>query len=450
MKRVAVILVVLVTTAGIATAGVLYYQRLNKPPGFRTAAVQRGDLQHSISATGTLQAEEVVDIGAQVAGQIKSFGVDPHEKTKNIDYCTAVEEGTVLAQIDDTLFKSDVDQADAAVKVAEASLTRAKADRDQLEVKSKQAKRDWQRAVEIKKKGGVVGDQELETYESTSEAAELAWAVGKAAVDQAEKSLLQAKATWEKANKNLGYCTIRSPVKGVIIDRRVNVGQTVVSSLNAPSLFLIAKDLKRMQVWVQVNEADIGQIHARQKVKFNVDAHPNRDFFGEVGKIRLNATMTQNVVTYTVEVNTENEDLKLLPYLTANLQFEVEQRTNVLLVPNAALRWWPQADRIAPDAREAMAAKAARGKDKARDKSPAEAGSKDTAERGTIWVQDGKFVRPIRVRVGYTDGANTEVSGEGVSEGLEIVIGDIRTSSSNGTSNPFAPKMFGGGSGKSQ
>ena len=137
-------------------------------------------------------------------------------------------------------------------------------------------------------------------------------------------------------------------MNGVIIDRRVNIGQTVVASLNAPSLFLIAKDLKRMQVWVAVNEADIGNIHPGQPVTFTVDAFPGEVFLGEVGKIRLNATMTQNVVTYTVEVITDNSDGKLLPYLTANAKFMVSNRPNVLLVPNAALRWIPQAEQVVP------------------------------------------------------------------------------------------------------
>src|SRR5205823_6028616 len=151
---------------------------------------------------------------------------------------------------------------------------------------------------------------------------------------------------------NLGYCTIRSPVKGVIVDRRVNVGQTVVASLNAPSLFLIAKDLKRMQIWASVNEADIGQIHPGQAVSYTVDAYPGEVFTGQVSHVRLNATMNQNVVTYTVVVTTDNSKGRLLPYLTTNLQFRVSERTNVLMVPNTALHWQPQLDQVAPAARE--------------------------------------------------------------------------------------------------
>ena len=152
---------------------------------------------------------------------------------------------------------------------------------------------------------------------------------------------MKSEATLNKAQRNLDFCTIKSPVKGVIIDRRVNIGQTVVSSLNAPSLFLIAKDLTRMQIWVAVNEADVGRIVPGAPVTFTCDTFPGREFKGTVGKIRLNATMTQNVVMYTVEVNTENPDKLLLPYLTANVRFVARQESNALLVPNAALRWTP-------------------------------------------------------------------------------------------------------------
>src|SRR5690348_9444236 len=174
----------------------------------------------------------------------------------------------------------------------------------------------------------------------------------KAQLEQARSGVQQAQAALDKAKRNRDFCTIKSPVKGVIIDRRVNIGQTVVSSFNAPSLFLIAKDLTRMQIWVGVNEADIGRINPGAPVTFTCDTFPGRQFEGTVGKVRLNATMTQNVVMYTVEVNTENPDRLLLPYLTANVHFVTRLETNVLLVPNAALRWSPSSPaQISPEAR---------------------------------------------------------------------------------------------------
>src|SRR5262249_42173603 len=232
---------------------------------------------------------------------------------------------------------------------------------------------------------------------------------------------------------------IKSPVDGVIVDRRVNVGQTVVSSLNAPSLFLIAKDLRRMQVWASVNEADIGQIQKGQQVRFTVDAYPNEVFKGEVAQVRLNASMTQNVVTYTVVVNTDNTSGKLLPYLTANLQFIVSEKSSTLLVPKAALRWRPQANQVHPDIRDKFV-KSLRQK-KAEGKPAAE---KDRVERGTVWVVDEGFVRPVRVRIGLGDGAMTEILGNDLREGVELVVGEARQENGGETTNPFTPQMFGG------
>ncbi len=173
--------------------------------------------------------------------------------------------------------------------------------------------------------------------------------VAQAELEQSKAAVVQAQAARNKAQKNVDYCTITSPVKGVVIDRRVTIGETVVSSLNAPSLFLIAKDLTRVQVWVAVNEADIGNITPGKPVTFTVDAFPGRTFRGTVGKVRLNAQMTQNVVTYVVEIETDNKDGKLFPYQTANVQFEINRLRNVMLVPNAALRYEPSTDVIAPD-----------------------------------------------------------------------------------------------------
>ena len=312
---------------------------------YRTAPVKRGDLLATISATGTVEPEEVIDVGAQVAGQIISFGKDKNAKT--IDYGSTVEEGTVLAQIDDSLYAADVALASAQLLVAKTGVRRAEADLGQLKAKLYQAERDWKRAEKLGP-SDALAEASYDAYKSAYETAQANTAVGEAAIVQARDTVAQVQATLQRAQRNLSYCTITSPVKGVIIDRRVNIGQTVVSSLNAPSLFLIAKDLKRMQIWVSVNEADIGNIHPGQPVRFTVDAYPGEEFHGEVGKIRLNATMTQNVVTYTVEVTTDNSSGKLLPYLTANVEFELGRSNNVLLVPNAALRWTPQPERVAP------------------------------------------------------------------------------------------------------
>jgi HlyD family secretion protein len=429
IKRILVAAVVL----GLAALGITWYlQRGNaQTASYRTDQVTRADLLVSIGATGTVEPEEVVDVGAQVAGQILSFGKDANGKT--VDYGSPVEAGTVLAKIDDSLYSADEAQAQAQVQSAAATLQRAEADLEQLKAKLQQAERDWQRAQKLGP-SEALAQSSYDAYQSAYETAKANVAVGRAAILQAKASQAQAEAVLRRAQRNLGYCTIKSPVKGVVVDRRVNIGQTVVSSLNAPSLFLIAKDLTRMQVWVAVNEADIGKIHPGLPVTFTVDAFPGENFRGEVGKVRLNASMTQNVVTYTVEIVTDNSNGRLLPYLTANVQFELDRRSNVLMVPNAALRWRPSAEQVAPEFRDAFEKPAAR-----KGKVGASAAG---ASRAALWAPEGEYVKPIRVQSGLSDGTYTEVRGEGVTEGMNVVTGvQTLTNNQDVATNPFTPKF---------
>ncbi|MCU0563729.1 MAG: efflux RND transporter periplasmic adaptor subunit [Desulfobacterales bacterium] len=347
----------------------------------------------------------------------------------------------VLARIDDSVYAADAAQAEAQVRASRAALQRARADLQQLAAKLQQAERDWARARKLGP-SEALAEASFDAYRSAYETAAANLEVGRSAIQQAEAGVAQAEAALSKARRNLSYCTITSPVKGVIIDRRVNIGQTVVASLNAPSLFLIAKDLTRMQVWVAVNEADIGRIRPGQKVTFTVDAFPDEVFQGEVGKVRLNASMTQNVVTYTVEVITDNSGGRLLPYLTANVQFEMSRRNGVLMVPNAALRWTPTPEQVAPDAREAFAAAGAARKDRGRPAAPAAGGGREAGGRGTLWALGGDGVRPIPVKTGLSDGSMTEVEGPDLAEGQEIVIGvQPAAAASQDTRNPFMPSF---------
>jgi HlyD family secretion protein len=404
---------------------------------YRTAPVKRGDLLISISATGTVEPEEVIDVGAQIAGQIMSFGKDAGGRS--VDYGSVVEAGTVLAKIDDSLYAADAAQAEAQVQSGRAALQRAESDLGQLRAKLQQAERDWRRAQKLGP-SEALAEASFDAYKSAYESAAANLAVGQAAILQAKAGLAQAEALRRRAQRNLSYCTITSPVKGVIIDRRVNIGQTVVASLNAPSLFLIAKDLKRMQVWVAVNEADIGKIQPGQPVTFTVDAFPGETFRGEVGKVRLNASMTQNVVTYTVEIVTDNSNGRLLPYLTAN----------VFLVPNAALRWKPAPDQVAPEFREALS-RSGEGKEKAKEGRRPVAGeaaaSGELSVRAELWRLEGETVRPLSVRVGLSDGTQTEVAGEQLADGLMVVTGGMQqqAGAKADTSNPFAPSFSRGG-----
>ncbi|MFA6135724.1 MAG: efflux RND transporter periplasmic adaptor subunit [Phycisphaerae bacterium] len=391
---------------------------------YRTAELTRGDLLVTISATGTVEPEEVIDVGAQVAGRIISFGQDA--KGNTVDYGSVVEAGTVLARIDDSLYAADVAQAEAQLLSSKAGLQRAQAELGQAE-------QNWKRA-QLLGPSEALAKTSYEGYEAAHKTALAQVAVSEASIHQAEAAL-------KRAQRNLGYCIITSPVKGIIIDRRVNTGQTVVASLNAPSLFLLAKDLTRIQVWVAVNEADIGKIHPGQPVTFTVDAFPGETFRGEVGKIRLNASMTQNVVTYTVEITTDNADGRLLPYLTANVQFQLQQLANVLQAPNAALRW-------SPPATDGTSEKGGMERGKGPATAQAPASGKGT---GVLWVVD-ENQKPSRIEVqtGASDGANTVVEGADLREGMQMVTGIRPPNSGNGKKeggNPFLPSMRRGKSG---
>jgi HlyD family secretion protein len=216
-----------------------------------------------------------------------------------------------------------------------------------------------------------------------------------------------------------------------------------VASLNAPSLFLIAKDLKRMQVWASVNEADVGNIHEGQVVSFTVDTFPHEVFHGTVGQIRYNATMTQNVVTYTVVVFVPNDNLKLLPYLTANLQFQVDERLDALLVPNAALRWRPQPEQVALEYRNQY--EQSRRRKASASENPVDSAN-SRPNQDTVWIENDGFIRPVKLRTGLTDGNVTEIvetlQGK-LMPGTRLIIGQSQSGSAGGTVNPFAPKVYG-------
>jgi HlyD family secretion protein len=375
-----------------------------------------------------------------------------------------------LALIDDSLYRYDRDQAAAQLDQAKADILIAEAELEQSMTKFRQAEREWKRT----QKAGVrdaVSETDYDSVLAAYESAKAGVSVAKAKVVQSEKAAVKAESVLKRAQQNLEYCTIVSPVNGVIIDRRVNIGQTVVSSMSAPSLFLIARDLKKLQIWVAVNEADISYIRSGQTVTFTVDAFPGVTFRGETGKIRLNAAMTQNVVTYTVEVNTDNSDGRLLPYLSASVKFLINSRKDVYYVPNAALRWTPNEDDIHPDIRKdrskdrngsaekenGAGTKASGAVDEKTDKvrKPDEGNRQDAAshihkpdegrdsEKRTVWFRDGRYVRSISVKTGLTDGSYTEISGDGVKEGLEVITGEEieEDSGKSQAASPFTPKF---------
>jgi HlyD family secretion protein len=449
MKKLLVIAAVVVVLAG---AGYWYVQAHGAAgPSFKTAKVERGKFYATVGATGTTQPEDIIDVGAQVNGRVERFGADPRYTAtpamvssvsgvfsaaviaavpiKTIDYGSPVDKGTILAVLDASLYET-------AASSARANLAKAEADLELNRAKLDLAERDMDRATQLlASKANAQADYD---------AARATALTAKSQIKVNEAMVHQTKAQLDQALINLDYCIIRSPVKGVIVDRRVNVGQTVVSSLNAPSLFLIAKDLRRMQLWAQVNEADMGAVSLEQSVTFTVDMWPDRTFKGKVSQIRLNASNTQNVVTYTVVVGFDNSDQALLPYLTANLQFEVQHKDDALKVPNAALRWKPQQSQVVPGKDREWWAKVLNPKKDAR---PGAAPDK-AKEVSVVWVQDGDYVRPIRVKAGLTDGTVTEIfplPNHPIEAGQDIVVREDRQAGGpGGGGSPFTPTMFGG------
>jgi len=439
MKKIIIAVVIVVVLLG----GAGFAWRMTQAAAqttFRVDEVKRGRLVATIGSTGTLQPRELVDIGAQVAGPIIFLGKDPNRESGIVDWGSVVEgpvldqsgivikKGTVLAQIDDALYRAQVNSVEAQVKSAQADLL-------QKTAQLAQATADWNRAQKLFPTGGIA-QAEYDQFKATFEVAQANVEVSKANIGVAQANL-------RTAQTNLNYTTITSPVNGVVVDRRVNVGQTVVASLSAPSLFLIAKDLSKMEVWATVNEVDVGKIKVDQDAKFTVDAYPGVVYKGKVvpqGKLpaRLNATMNQNVVTYTVVVSADNKDNKLYPYLTTNLSFIVADKKDALLVPNAALRWQPAKQQIAPDVVDAY--NTLKGKKRS-------VTDPDSQDHGFVWVKgDDGFVRYIEVRTGPSDGASTEIlerlSGPELAEHTQVIIGEGRADSHSDGSNPFTVQMF--------
>jgi HlyD family secretion protein len=409
MKAIASVVIVAVVT-GLVGAHYYWYGGTGRP-SFRTLPVTRGDLSINFTTTGFVEPVETIDVGAQIVGSIKSLGPDPDRPGKTVDYRSRVKAGMVLAQLDDLPHRAEVEKARATLRLAEADLNHYRA-------RQKQTERDFKRAEQLRDTDSAA------QYENAMAEMEIA----KADMAMSEAKVEQAKITLKQAEINLSYTTISAPIDGVVIDRKVNVGQTVVAGMNAPSLFLLARDLSHMQVWAAVNEADIGDVKIGQTVTFKVDAYRDRTFSGKVSQIRLNAGLQQNVVTYGVVVDVENPDGKLLPYMTARLEFDMARRSNVLRVPNQALRWRPTWEQITPSARTGLKSPtlAAAGQD-APEGTSEETEPKVDVGSPAVWkiAEDG-LVRPVFVKVGLSDGIMTEIIGKELKPGIELATNVIQ------------------------
>lgn len=285
--------------------------------GYRTQAIDRGDIRVSISSTGTLSAISTVTVGSQVSGQLTEVLVDFNSKVKK---------GQVIARIDPATYETQIVQGNAQIASAQAQLK-------QFEATLTNATLVWQRNARL-------GQQKL-VAQSDVDQSRAAMMQAQAQVDSAKASIRQQTASTQTTRLNLDRTVIRSPVDGVVLTRAIEPGQTVAASLQAPTLFTIAEDLSKMKIQLTVDESDIGQVKAGQNVNFTVDAFPNRQFAGVVSQVQMAATTTNNVVTYPVLVTVDNSDGTLLPGLTVNAEIEVSRQPNVLRVANAALRYKP-------------------------------------------------------------------------------------------------------------
>jgi HlyD family secretion protein len=348
-KRKKKYLIVLVIIVILLAGGFLFYQLTDQKGSnqkFRFAKVERGEVNLVVTATGTINPVINVLVGSQVSGTIKALYAD---------FNSQVKEGQVIAQIDPAIFQAQVDQAKANVLTnqanllnAQSNLVNAKANLVKAEVAVLDAKRTLDRNLPLVEKK-VIAQATMDTAQTNYDTAiaqkDVAKAQVESATSQVESSkaqVEQAKAALNLAETNLRYTTIRSPVNGIVISRNVDVGQTVAASLQAPTLFTIAKDLTQMQVDTNVSEADVGRITVGQDSTFTVDAYPERIFRGKVSEIRNAPIIVQNVVTYDVVILVDNKDLKLKPGMTANVSVMIAHREGVLKIPNAALRFRPE------------------------------------------------------------------------------------------------------------
>jgi HlyD family secretion protein len=411
---------------------------------YRTSVVQRQEISNTISATGTLEPCEIIDVGAQVAGRVVSFGDDPDTGQK-LDYGSRVKKGMTLARIDPTFYETEVaiaeaqakkasaqlSQAIAALKEAESSVHRSEAELLQQQSKLDRSNRELQRSLGLAKSNSI-SESEVDTIQSENETLVAAVTVAKAAIEQSrsrlesQHAIIEAakaeaentQAMLKRSRTTLDYCLIESPIDGVIIDRRINQGQTLVASLSAPSLFLLASDLRQLEIWVSVNEADIGLIKPEMRVRFVVDAFPDQTFSGRVKQVRLNASMSQNVVTYTVVVSAENHADLLLPYLTANVEFIIDERPNALCVPTSALRFNPKSH-----------------------SKTVETNAANTSAQQSVWVVDGGKIREVPVAIGITNGSLVEVISDELRENEIIATGYLEKNIAEEASSPFVPRM---------
>lgn len=433
-------------TAGILLAIALFaafqFKGTDKPQYF-TAKVDRGDIRDVVEATGTINAVTTVQVGSQVSGTISKLFADFNSRVKS---------GQVVAQIDPALFEGTLLQANADYANAQANYVAAKANLVKAQATAVQTKADYERTSGLAQEG-VMSQQQLDLAKANADTADAGVSAAEAQVTQAAAQAQQKRAAVSVAQTNLNYTTIHAPIDGTVIARNVDVGQTVAASLQAPTLFTIAQDLTKMQVYASTDESDVGMIRTGQNVTFKVDAYPKDTFTGLVSQIRMNATTVQNVVTYNTIIDFNNPELKLFPGMTAYITIPVANAKSVLRVPNGALRYKPDmpADQIralyekyglrsgdqAASAQSSNASGAANKQYRAHAEGEKGGGGESHTPRvdvAVVWkLRPDKTLEPVRVRTGITDHTVTEVAqvlnGQ-LQEGDELITGSMTKAAS--------------------
>lgn len=405
MKRTRVVVIaVAFCLAGLAGVAFWRFGNGGQESPYMTTPVQKGDITQVVTATGSLSAVITVQVGSQISGTIEKL---------NADFNSKVKAGQVVAQLNQDKFKAAVDQAKANLLAARSNVAKAK-------VGVEDTRRTLERNKELTKRG-LIAQSELDAAQTAYDAAVAQLEVNNAQVAQAQAALNQSSV-------DLDNTIIRSPVDGIVVSRNVDVGQTVAASLQAPVLFLIANDLSKMQVDTNVSEGDVGNVWMNQEVTFTVDAYPARRFTGQVLQVRNAAIMVQNVVTYDAVVGVDNKELLLKPGMTANVEFLVSRKTDVLKISNASLRFRPLADK--PQTQVGASGQragpggggGARGGNRNAGQGSGSRGEGRGNREATVYVLRDQKATPVRVRLGISDGTSTELAADELKEGEQVIL----------------------------
>jgi HlyD family secretion protein len=427
-KRIILGTIVIVVIAGVVLGFTLFKNDKTAGDLYKKEEIARGKVEALVVTTGTLNPVTIVDVGSQVSGKIKNLYVDFNSEVKT---------GQIIAELDQELFQARIQQNEANYNSRVAALDKSKVSLENTKKKFDRSK--------------ALFEKDLLSFEEMDQA-ELSFFNAQADLKSSEASLEQAQSQLDSSKVDLTYTVIKSPIDGVIIDRRVNVGQTVAASMQAPVLFQIANDLSKMQVECSVDEADIGRVKEGQKVRFNVDAFPYDEFKGIVSQVRYSPLVQQNVVTYTTIVAVDNPELKLMPGMTATISIIYGEASNVLLVPNAALRFTPNLSQdemkaIYDEMRNSMGGGAPQGTESKRpregndgqnpqgqrtggDRSAmmmgqgGQQGGQQRQQRPRVWIEDenGKL-KLVFIQTGVTDNSLTEVKSDELEEGQQVITG---------------------------